>query len=66
VNLSADVKAAIEAQARSAANKGITPRDGCPWPFASREGRHWVAVWLLAGGKFHTGKGEPNDRKFET
>lgn len=41
-------KRAIEKEARAAALFEVQPRDGCPYPFASEEGAHWVAVWWVA------------------
>ena len=42
----------IETEAAQNAKAGIVPRDGCPWPFATNEGRYWVQCWLLAGGQY--------------
>lgn len=44
-------KAKIEADAKRAAESGKTPNEACPYPFATDEGMHWMAVFILAGGK---------------
>lgn len=45
-------KAKIETAAKRAAAAGKTPNDACPYPFATDEGMHWMAVFILAGGKW--------------
>ena len=42
-----DQKQRIAHEAFDAAYAGLRPIDACPYPFASDEGRHWVAVWTL-------------------
>lgn len=44
-------KAKIEAEATRAATDGKTPNEACPYPFATDEGMHWMAVFILAGGQ---------------
>lgn len=51
IKLPADKKRRIEQSARRAAKDGRTRDDACPWMYASQEGQHWTAVFLLAGGK---------------
>lgn len=41
---------AIETEAENAARDNRKPVDACSWPFGSREGTHWLACYLLAGG----------------
>lgn len=41
-------KATVEREAREAAQAGHSLNDACPYPFASRLGMHFVAVYLLA------------------
>jgi hypothetical protein len=49
-HLSPPEKAQIAQQALDALHAGQKPVEACPWPYASEEGRHWLAVWILAGG----------------
>jgi hypothetical protein len=46
-----DEKAKIAEDAQRAVDRGDTPNDACPWPFGSDHGRHWVASFLVMGGK---------------
>jgi hypothetical protein len=41
---------AIETEAENAARDNRKPVEACSWPFGSREGTHWLSVYLLAGG----------------
>jgi hypothetical protein len=48
--LTPEEKKSIEANAVEAARDGLHPKDACPWPFGSEEGKHWIAVWALVWG----------------
>ena len=39
--------ARIEQEARAAAAAGESPDTACRWPFASPQGVHWLATYLL-------------------
>ena len=43
-------KFAIELDAKRAADNGITPKAGCPWPWESEQAIHWLACWIIEGG----------------
>lgn len=45
--LTKEQKRAIEADAMAAAKAGKAPVDACPWPVASQERLHWLAVWNI-------------------
>lgn len=49
--LSENKKRRIESDARMAAIFDLARTDACPWMYASQEGQHWLAVYLLNGGK---------------
>ena len=50
----------IASEAIEASREGRTPLEACPYPFASDEGRHWVAVWTLT---YNFKGGQSEDRK---
>ena len=58
-----DQKNRVAHEAYEAALRGISIRDGCPYPYASDEGRHWVAVWTLT---FDFKQGGHDDHNRET
>lgn len=45
--LTTEEKKSIESDALRAARAGTLPQDACPWPYASEEAKHWIAVWAL-------------------
>jgi hypothetical protein len=49
--LTASAKYRIELEANRAAKDGVSRRDACRWPYASLEGEHWLASFLIAGGR---------------
>ncbi len=51
MQLTDDLKRRIETEARNAASQGTTLHDSCPYPYKTEEGRHFIAIFLLAGGK---------------
>lgn len=45
--LTPEEKKELEQDALRAARAGVLPQDACPWPYASEEAKHWIAVWAL-------------------
>lgn len=53
-------KATVEREALEAAQAGHTLNDACPYPFTSRLGMHFVAVYLLAKPRTTTPRQDVN------
>lgn len=56
-------RATIEREARSAAERGLSIDEACPYPFHSEHADHFKAVYLLALKRTTPNNNEPEDSR---